>query len=158
MGDIYTIAEDNRTITNAGGDVDLIEVLTADDKPCALLGWKIGVHSEEADANDELLRLTLQRGHTTSGSGGASNTPRPVDGRAPAFGGTVEVGNTTIASAGTSVILDADMVQNKIPNLFGPIPHGFDYTVRGTELLVVRLMEAPADDIIVNFTFWIMEL
>lgn len=157
MAHMFTIAEDNRTITNAGGDVDFIEILPATQKPTELLGWCVTVNSEEADTADEFLRFTIQRGHTTSGSGGASNTPRPCDDSA-AYGGTVEVGNTTIASAGTSVILHADSIQNKVANIFGPVPDGFGYRVQNAELLVWRLMEAPADDIVVNFTFWIREL
>jgi hypothetical protein len=61
MSRIYTVSY-NGTITNAGGDVDLVELLPADDKPVKLVGFVFGQTSELGDAAEENLAKAVARG------------------------------------------------------------------------------------------------
>ena len=59
--------------------------------------------TEVGDAQEEGLNLILKSGQTTSGTGGTGPTGIPREFGDAAFGGTVEVNNTTKATAGTIV-------------------------------------------------------
>ena len=48
------------TLTNSGGNADLLVIQPADDKPCELVGWILGQSTETGDAAEENLRLTVQ--------------------------------------------------------------------------------------------------
>ena len=84
---------------------DFFEIAPADDKPCEFRGLYLSQSSDTGDAAEEILRLRIIRGHTSSGSGGTAATPVPVNPNDAAVGFAAEVNNTTIASAGTAVNL-----------------------------------------------------
>jgi hypothetical protein len=88
------------------------------------------------------------RGHTTSGSGGSSATPRSLAGHtgARSAGATVETNNTTIAADGSPVTLVTDSW-----NVAG----GWRYLPE--QRLVVRL-SAPADEVTLNGTLVFEEI
>src|SRR5689334_2124266 len=89
--------------------VDFFELTPADDKPVKIIGLFLSQSSDAGDAQDELLRYQVIRGHTTSGSGGASPTPVPLGSSAGAAAGfAAETNNTTIASSGTTTLLHSD--------------------------------------------------
>src|SRR5689334_17393083 len=107
MGRIYTVVHQG-TIANASGDVDLLEILPADDKPVKLRGLLLSQISEVADAQEEGLRITIKRlpATVTSGSGGSTPTPQPMDSADAAAGFAAETGNSTVATTnGTAVTL-----------------------------------------------------
>src|SRR5574343_104764 len=60
MGRIYSVSYTG-TITNAGGDTDLLEILPADDKPVKLRGFTLSQISEVGDAAEEGLRISVIR-------------------------------------------------------------------------------------------------
>lgn len=157
MPRIYTVEGENISVTNAGGDADLVELDAATDKPCELFGIQIEATSEVQEAQEEWLRCRVIRGHTTSGSTPAATpTPRPASENDAAAGFTCEIYNTTIASAGTAVNLMSFGVQVRAGyEIFLPEYCGFTFS--GTSLLVVRLMAGPADDLSANMTFWVRE-
>lgn len=64
---------------------------------------EISQSTEVGNDQEEGLSLLLKTGATTSGSGGTTPTAIPRRTGAAAFGGTVEVNNTTKATAGTIV-------------------------------------------------------
>src|SRR4030095_13083154 len=100
----YTVEAENVTVTNAGGDADLVELDAATDKPIELYGIGIYVTSEEQDAQEGWLRMRVIRGHTTSGSTPNSTpTPRPVSPADAAAGFTAEIYNTNIPSDGARI-------------------------------------------------------
>src|SRR5687767_3713827 len=91
------------TITNAGGNTDLLEVLPGDDKPIRIRGILLSQISEVADAAEEGLQVSIQRfaATVTSGSGGTADAAAnrvPVDSADSAAGCTVEFNNTTVAT------------------------------------------------------------
>lgn len=159
----YVVTAENQTVANASGDIDLVELDAATDKPIAILGFEIdqvGV-ADIGDAQEEFLRLAIVRGHTTSGSGGSSFTPLPMNPNDTAAGAAAEIHNTTVASAGTGVNLWAGSVGVRTP---GPVVFGDSRNLdlcpktSGTSLIVVRLMAAVADDITMSWTLWFVEL
>jgi hypothetical protein len=158
MARIYTVTLDNLTVTAAGGDTDLLSIDPATDKPVELIGWDLMATSEVGDAAEEIIRLKVIHGHTTVGSGGAAATARPLDVNDSAFGGSVRVNDTTIASAGTAVDLYATGMNERIGHQLGPLPDGFGFRAAGAAFLVVRMMSTVADDISLSGVFWIREL
>lgn len=149
------------TLTNAGGNSDLIEILPADDKPVRLLAVVISQISEVADAAEEGLQLSLHRmaATITSGSGGSSVTPVPVDSSDVAFGGTVECNNTTVATtSGADNILGylGWNVRNTPFDFWLPEPDVAPKAKQG-EGLFLRCDTTPADDITINLMFLLDE-
>ena len=151
------------TLTNAGGDSDLFEILPGDDKPCKIVGMKLGQTSEVADAAEEGLRISIihMNATVTSGSGGSSVTPVknvPVVDPAAAF--TAEINNTTIATtSGTSTTMEEiswNIRQSPSETWW------FDADLQPgavqTEALIVRCQTTPADDISITGTLFVLEL
>lgn len=157
MPRVYTVEAENQVIATADVDVDLVELLAADDKPIELFGIGLYVTTEVQEAQEEWARLRVIRGHTTSGSAPVSTpTPRPVNIADAAAGFTAEIYNSTIASAGTAVNLMSFAVNVRAGyEIF--LPQGSGFTTSGSELLVVRLLAALADAATINMTFWVTE-
>lgn len=145
------------TVTNAGGDADLFEFDAAAEKPIELVGLVLAVTSEVTTnvGEDEYLRLRVIRGHTTTGNG-TSATPRPLKATDAAAGFTAKTFGTTIASAGTAVNLHSDAFNVRTGYQFW-WPDGFGVDTSGATLLVVRLMAAPADDVTMSGTAYLLE-
>lgn len=128
--------------------IDVFELLSAAGKPGILLGFEIGQTSEIGDAQEEMLTLVLKRttGAPTSGSGGGTSTfisTRPND---TAPGITLETGNTTKLTGGTSVEVARFGWNVRMPLLYVPVPEErvvFDAATR----LVLELVTTPADSI-----------
>src|SRR6185295_18361286 len=115
MARMYTVSFENVSLSAAQ---DLFELSPADDKPIELCGLylsNVGGTADAGDAQEELLRLLVRRGHTTSGSGGSAPTPAPLDPNDAAAGFAAEVNNTTIASSGTTADLHADGWNIRVP-------------------------------------------
>lgn len=153
----YTVEAENQVIATADGDVDLVELLPATNKPIEVIGVGLYVTTEVQEAQEEWMRLRWIRGHTTSGSTPASTpTPRPVTTGDAAAGFTAEIYNSTIASAGTAVNLHSFAMNVRAGyEIFYPDRCGF--STSGTELLVLRLLAALADAATINMTFWVVE-
>src|SRR5688572_5473054 len=102
MGRIYAVDIAPAAITVAA---DVIELTPADDKPIIIHGFEIFQTTDLGDAAEEIIGLFWIRGHTVSGSGGSSPTPRPLNPNDAAAGFTAETLNTTAANTGTTVQL-----------------------------------------------------
>lgn len=153
----YTSEFENVTVTTAGGDADLFEFTSADDKPIEIVGLKVYTTSELKEAEEEWLRLRWIRGHTTSGSTPNSTpTPIPLNPNDAAAGFTVECYNTTIASVGTPVNCESFAFQVRAGYEFF-YPVGCSIWASQASLLVLRLMAGPIDDVIMNATVWVNE-
>lgn len=160
MGRIYSVTY-NGTITNAGGNSDLLELLPADDKPIKLRGMVLSQISEVGDAASEGLRITVQRfpATVTSGSGGSAVTPVPVDSADAAAGVAAECNNTTVATTSSTAVTLADMgwiIQNSPFDFWWP-DERFAPKAKQGEALIVRMETTPADDFTGSFTFWLEE-
>jgi len=160
MGRIYTVVFQG-TVTAAGTDSDLLEILPASNKPCKLRGFTLGQTSEVGDAAEENLRISVIRlgSAVTSGSGGSSATPSPLDSADAAAGFAAEVNNTTVATTSGSTTILGEYAWNEraSPCDFWFPDAAFCPKVKNGEALVVRMQTTPADDYSGAFTFWIEE-
>jgi hypothetical protein len=161
MGRVYTVPFSG-TVTAAGTDTDLFEIAPTDDKPCRLLGFTLGQTSEVGDAAEEGLRISVVRlsGTITSGSGGSSVTPVPLDSADAAAGFTAEAGNTTVAtqSGGATTILE-ELAWNE---RMSPYEHWYPSPeccpkVKQSEMLLVRMQTTVNDNVDFAGTAWIVE-
>jgi hypothetical protein len=100
MSGIYTVVFNNVAVTAIQ---DLFEINAAADSVVFIHDIHLSQNTDMGDAQEEALRIELTSGHTTSGSGGTAPTAIPRNIGQSAYGGTVEVNNTTQASAGTIV-------------------------------------------------------
>jgi hypothetical protein len=160
MGRVYTISYTG-TITNAGGDSDLLELLPADDKPVKLRGLLLSQVSEVGDAAEEGLRISLVRfpATVTSGSGGSAVTPKPMDSADAAAGVAAECNNTTVATtSGTAdTLAEIGWNERNSPYEMWFPDERFAPKAKQGEALLVRLQTTPADDFTGCFTFWVEE-
>ncbi len=156
---VYTVSFLAQTIpaTNA---LDLFELTPADDKPIRILGMNIdnvGVAADAGDAQEELLGISIYRGFTVSGSGGASPTPAAVDRNGSAAGFTAETMNTTVATtSGVSILPFGWNVRIPLRE-FWPEELQVNASQADTTL-VVRLAAGGGDSISINGCLWVAEL
>lgn len=155
MPRVYTVEFENVSVTAAGGDADFFELDAATDKPIELIGLEIFNLSEVQEAQEEWLRFRVIRGHTTTGNGTAT-TPRPTSPADSAAGFSAKTYGTTIASAGTAVNLESFAIQVRAGREI-IFPDGCSFWTSGADLLVVRLLAAPADDLTMSGTAWVKE-
>lgn len=154
---VYSVSFENVSVSAAQ---DLFEISPADDKPVKLLALylsNVGGTGDAGDAQEELLRLLIRRGHATGGSGGSAPTPRPLDRSGPAAGFAAEVNNTTIASTGTTHDLHADGWNVRVPYQLVFPPELRSEASQGDTTIVVRLVAAPADALSVSGTLYVGE-
>lgn len=160
MGRIYYVAYTG-TLTNAGGNSDLLELTPADDKPVKLRGMVLSQISEVADAAEEGLQISIQRfpATVTSGSGGSAPTIVPVDSADSAAGFAVECNNTTVATTSSTAVVFGYLgwnVRNTPFDFWWPDP-GMAPKAKQGEAIIVRCDTTPADDITINLMFIIEE-
>lgn len=153
------------TVTNAGGNTDLLEVLPGDDKPIRIRGILLSQISEVGDAAEEGLQISVQRfaATVTSGSGGSADAAAnhvPVDSADSAIGATVEFNNTTVATtSGTaSPMAYVGWNERNSPYDFWFPDERFCPIIKQGEGGFVRQDTTAADDYTGNFTFWLEEL
>jgi hypothetical protein len=154
---IYTVTFTEVTVTSAGGNTDLFEIVPADDRPLELVAVFLGQKSEAGDAADEMLTITVITDLTVS-SNGTATTPRPLDPRDGAAGFTAEINGPTEANTGTAITMVADSF-----NVRGGLQWIFPEAMRpkvdqADTAMYVRLHSAAADDITMSGTAWVREL
>ncbi len=160
MSRIYRVPF-NGTITAAGGDVDLLSIQPADDKPCRLLGWIIGQTSEFGDAAEENVRITVRHmtATVTIGSGGSAPTPQPLrPGTDIAAGFTARVNDTTVSTtSGTSTIIEELGWNERATPWERWVPEEMRNRALQGEVLIVRMETTIADDMTGALTFFVEE-
>lgn len=147
MPRLYSVPIDAGSITNANGDYEIVELDPASDKPIEICGWDLGQTSELAEAQEEQLRMSIYRGYTTDGTGGSSVTPVPLAVADAAAGFTADVLRTAIASGGSPTLMWAFAMPVRAGHQWGPVPEGYGFFHAGSNLLVLRLATAVADDL-----------
>lgn len=145
MGRMYAITFEGVAVTAAQ---DLFEISPADDKPVLIHAIYLSQSSDIGDAAEELLRVAIIRGHTSSGSGGSAFTPLPLQSTAgAAAGAAAEINNTTIAASGTTHMLHAEVFNIRAGWQYIPTPETRPGASQANTTIVVRLMAAPADSV-----------
>lgn len=162
MGRVYA-APYSGTISNAGGNTDLLSLQPGDDKPCSIRGILLSQISEVGDAAEEGLRITLQDLPTTFtvGSGGSAITATrpPADFGGPVWGATARANDTTVATTNGTALSFGEIGWNirSSPFDFWFPDKQFCVNVLQGSGLIVRLETTPADDLTGCFTFWFEE-
>jgi hypothetical protein len=154
---VYSVAFENVAVAAAQ---DLFEVSPADDKPVAFIGLtldNVGGVADAGDAQEEMLRVAVIRGHTTSGSGGTAPTPAPMSPIDAAAGFAAEVNNTTIASVGTTTTPWAFGWNTRVPLREFLAEEYWPKASQANTTMVVRLLSTPADSFQVSGTLWVAE-
>lgn len=155
MGRMYAVTFENVSVSAAQ---DLFEIAPADDKPCIVHAIHLAQISDVGDAAEEMLRLEIIRGYTTSGSGGSAATPAALNPNDPAASFAAEINNTTLANTGTVVVLHADAFNIRAGWVYIPTPECRPIVTQAQTTLVVRLMAAPADAVTMSGTLVVEEL
>lgn len=149
------------TITNAGGDVDLIEISPASNKPVKLRRFLIGQTSEVGDTAEEGLRISiiLLPATLTSGSGGSTVTKTYPSSASGAASATIEANNTTVATTSGTAATLYELAWNvrATPTEFVWYDDAFMPRVVNGEGLVIRLQTTAADDITAVWTAELIE-
>jgi len=153
MGRIYTVTFAAVAVTAVQ---DLFEVVAAAGKNCRILALYLAQYSDAKDAEEELLSILLKSGATTSGSGGSSPTPVPMNVTDAAAGFSAETNNTTKATAGTIVTHHADAWNVRVPYQL-ILPEQMQVELTGSRRFTVELVNAPTDSITVNGTLYVEE-
>lgn len=147
LGRIYTVSFEAVAVTAAQ---DLWELNAPAGKACRLRSVFVGQSSDAGDAEDEMLRIRINRGSsgTTSGSGGTAPTPAKTDSGDAAASFTAEVNNTTamVAGGGTITLLHPDTFNVRAGWVYRPTPEEM-YTWSASERLTINLPVAPADSL-----------
>ncbi|GAF88967.1 unnamed protein product, partial [marine sediment metagenome] len=134
MGRMYSAEFENVAVTAAQ---DFFELLAADDKPIAIHAVYLSQSSDVGDSEEEMLRVKIIRGNATSGSGGSSSTPAPLNPADTAAGTTVEVNNTTEASTGTEVDIHCEAFNVRTGFAFIPTPEMRPIVSEGAGTMIV---------------------
>jgi hypothetical protein len=158
MNRSYSVIFDNVSIAAAQ---DLFNITPADDKPICIVGFtlsNVGGTADAADAQEELLRLTIGRGNTTNGTGGTTPTPQPLNAAEAAAGFTSRVNDaTTRASGGARSVLFADGWNVRIPYQMFFTPETGIWCSQAQTLITIGLEAAPADPVLCSGTLFVME-
>lgn len=155
MSRMYATVFENVAVT---ASQDFFEVAPADDKPCLIHACYLSQSSDAGDAEEELLRVKVIRGHSTVGSGGGTDNETPMNSDDAAAGYTGGINNTTIASTGTPVDLHAETFNVRVGWNMVWTPETRPRVSQGDGTLVVRLMAAPADSLTMSGTLLVEEL
>lgn len=156
MGRMYVCTFENVAVTAAQ---DFFELSPADDKPVIIHACYLSQSTELGDAAEEQLRLEIIRGYTTSGSGGGSFTPVPLQSSAgSAAGAACEINNTTVANTGTAAVLHAETFNVRSGWVYIPTPETRPGASQANTTIVVRLMANPADSVTMSGTLLFEEM
>lgn len=147
MGRMYVANFEDIAITVAQ---DLFEIAAPADGIIIIHDWLVMQSTDVGDAAEEILEIETVRGDgsVTSGSGGASVTPEPLDNGDPATGATVERNNTTRMAVGTGVL---DVLRKYGFNVRMPLeviyPPKSRPIITPSDRWTLSLNDAPADSI-----------
>lgn len=140
---------------------DFFEILAATGKPIKIHGWALSQSTEVGDAQEEGLAISTNRGvgSVTSGSGGSTHTPNPIDDPDTASGATVEINNTTKMVVGTGTLeeLESFSWNVRVPFIFWYTPETRPRIVPG-DRWTLELETTPADSITVSGNVWFEEV
>jgi hypothetical protein len=149
MGRLYTAVFQAVAVTAAQ---DLISLLTTAASPVRVHYFSCGQSSDFGDAQDELLRIRIQRGMTTVGSGGTVPAVNPIDAANTMAAATVARANdTTAASAGTITQIWEECFNVRAGYIFMPTPE-MRPTIAVSTRLAFNLVAAPADSLTMSGT------
>ena len=159
MSILYTVSYTG-TVTNAGGNADLLELTPGDDAPIRLRRIVVGFTSEVGDAAEEIVSLSLiYLPATVTSSNGTAVTPRALDQRMPSAIFAAEANGATVATtSGTALTLGEYSANERIEReiYFGDDP-ALQPVCRQGAAFVLRCNTTLADDATVTITAEVWE-
>lgn len=156
VGQIFVATFTNIDISAAQ---DLFEIVAPSNSRIVIREFEIGQQSDAGDALSDMLGLLFIKGHTVTGSGGATITPvnmAPWSEATP--GATVKRNNTTIASGGTPLTLRATAWNVMGGYRYYPGFRNERITLNYSERLAIRLPDVPGSTITCNATLVFEEI
>ncbi len=154
MGRMYSATFANVAVT---AQQDLISVLCTAATPVRLHAIMIAQSSDAGDAQDEMLRIRIQRGMTTVGSGGGTMTPCDYQNSGTAAVSTARINDTTPASSGTITIVHEDCFNVRAGWAWIATPEMRAVCTVSTRI-AVGLVTTPADSLTMSGTLYFEEL
>lgn len=148
MGRMYSATFEEVSVTAVQ---DLFEINAPSD---AVVVVHSLVLSQSSDTDSEQLNILVHRG-STSGSGGSTPTASPLAVGDAAFGGTVEVNNTSQSTEG--VILHSDCWNVLNGYVWIPTPECRP-VISPSGRLIIELQTAPADALTMSGTVYFEEI
>lgn len=148
------------TLTNAGGNADLFELLPATQKPIYLRGFVLAQTTEVQDAAEEVLQLSVIRmTATVTSSNGTSVTPVPLNAVDAAAGFTAEANGATVATtSGTATTIEEFGWNMRLSPFERWYPdERFCPSARNAEGLFLRNNSTVADDVTIAITAFVEE-
>jgi hypothetical protein len=127
---------------------DLFEINAPADAIVVLHSVIITQSTDAGDTEAEMLPILFHLG-STSGSGGTTPTAHPLQLGDAAFGGTVEVNNTTQSTEGNQLHAEAFNIQAGF--FYRPTPEE-RIIISPSDRLIIELQAAPTDSINMNGT------
>lgn len=146
MGRVYVATIEGIAVTV---QQDLFEVVAPSDMSVIVLEVGISQETNEADANEEQLRIVLQSGYTTTGSGGSGITAAPNASGDAAETMVIARNNTTKATVGTILTHHAESWNVRAPFLWLPTDK-CKIELKASRRFVVRLNTTPDASITFN--------
>jgi hypothetical protein len=153
-GGIFTATFSAIAVTAAQ---DFFEIVAGATTAVRIREIRIGQYTDFGDAAAEILPISLVRGHTTTGSGGAAVTPVNLASWSRASTCTVARNNTTIAANGSAVTLISDVMNAAAGWWYYPPEEEMIWLEKSTRFCV-RLLGAPADSLTMNGTIIFEEM
>lgn len=154
MGMIYSVAFSSVAVT---AQQDFFEYTAPSDAVAIIHSVEITQSTDVGDAASEGLAILHKRGATTTGSGGSTPTPAPLEFGFAAAGGVAKVNNTTKATSGTIVTLHSSNWIIQSPYLWLPTPE-YRHVLSPSQRYTVELGTTPADSITVSGTLIVEEI
>lgn len=151
MGRVYAIVVEQVSVSAVQ---DLLEIVAPADSIVLVHELTISQSSDAGDSESEQLNVLIHRG-STSGSGGSTITPTPMNLGDAAFGGTVEANNTTQSTEGTHVHSESFNVMAGMKQIWTPETRP---VISPSDTLIVELQTAPADALTMDITCIIEEI
>ena len=136
---------------------DLFEIVAPSDMSIILMELLLSQESEAKDAEEEMLRILIQSGYTTTGSGGALVNAQPLASGDAADSCTIARNNTTKATVGTIHTHRVEVWNIRAPHLWLP-PEKMWVELKASRRAVVRLEKTPNDSITMSGTLTFVEV
>ena len=143
MGRMYAVVFEEVAATAAQ---DVFEINAPADAVVILHSVTITQSTDAGDSEAEMLPILFHLG-STSGSGGSAPTASPLEVGTVAFGGTVEVNNTSQSTEG--VFMHAEAFNIQAGFYYRPTPEE-RIIIAPSDRLIIELQAAPTDSINLN--------
>lgn len=151
MGRMYSVTFEEVAVTTVQ---DLFEIVAPADAIVKIHSFSISQSSDAGDSESEQLNVLMHRGSTT-GSGGSTPTPAPLEAGDADFGGTAEVNNTSQSTEGTQLGSWNFNVMAGLDVVFTPETRP---VISPSGRLIIELQTAPTDSLTMSGVVFFEEI